>query len=238
MTEYELTTGLYQALKEQDEPRVMERWHASSIAQCPRAQFLQRKGVTQLSRPTGANILRWRAGHLIEESIRPELQKLYPNLISNVRYTSEKLDVTGEIDNYDPDSKTIIEIKSVGPRAVRNRRVAEDRHHLRDDRQYLHHEWQEHTYVPLMAESKLEVEQITYLYITLEGLLVPYLTDVNPDILNDVNNRIIKLNEYWAKNVLPPCYCSDSEHPFARSVMQYCPYKDEANGRCCDESLL
>ena len=217
----------------------MKAWHGSSIASCPRAHYFKRLGVKPLQPATGAKILRWDTGHAYEAIIRPHLQKLYPKLVSNIRFFNKELDLTGELDNYDPESKTIIEIKTVHPNAVRYRKVAEDRNHLKDGQQYLHHEYQQHVYELLMrhpaSEVKLgekyekmtapwPVEKIVYLYISLAGLLVPYETDVKPEITAAVNKRLALLNQAWQLKKPPPCLCH-SPHPLYAGTMQWCDYR-------------
>lgn len=271
----QLASKLYDSISASDEPRVIESWHASSIAQCPKAQYMQRLGIGAYARPTGAKVLRWKAGHIIEQVIRPHLQGIYPLLISNIRVSNKKYDLTGEFDNYYPTSKSLIEIKSVGPRAVRYKRVGEDSYNLRDDKPYLGHELQQHVYELLMKTpgsiieiqdadpylegrdpseipwlkpvtaswalkngvwratiiKPIEVESITYLYITLEGLLVPYMTPVKPELTREVLNRLDVLNTAWAAQTPPECVCVKS-HMLWGSVTQFCDYRSE-NG-CCE----
>lgn len=226
MLNNDLSVKLYTKISEDNKPRKIKMWHASSIAKCPRALYLERLGVKPLNNPTGAKVLRWNTGHKIEESIRPYLKELYPNLISNIRLESKKLDLTGEFDNYDPDSKQIIEIKSVHPYAVQ-------RGELRDKKQYIHHEWQQAAYVLLMGKE-MPVEQITYLYITLGGLLVPYTTPVKPEIVKRVSDKLKYLNECLEGSKMPLCMCSEGQEMW-KEVNQYCDYQEE--DRCCDPSL-
>lgn len=254
----ELTSSLYQSLSEDGGPRKIEAWHASQLAQCPRSQYLSRLGVPSTGRATGAKILRWEAGHIIEGVIRPHLKKLYPNLLSNIRLVNKDLDLSGEFDNYDPDSGTIIEIKSVSSHAVKYRKVTDDRYHLKDERPYLHHELQQAAYVLLMREEgthfvqqdeqlKLpdylkimkdakEVSQIIYIYITLDGLLVPYSTSVNDEMVQKVAGRLTTLRKCWKTQVPPGCMCDLEDHPLYKSVMQYCPYR--SGDKCCSLDLL
>lgn len=230
----DLTDRLYASIALANEPRVYEHWHASELAKCPRAQYFTRQGVPTLTQPTAAKMLRWSAGHLIEEVIRPHLQAIYPDLQSNIRFTSEKMDLTGELDNYSEKEKTIIEIKSVGPRAVKNKRVGETRFHLRDEQPYLGHRYQEHGYVLLLEEAKLPVERIIYVYITLEGLIVIYDEQVDQEIITNINKRLSLLNEATDDN-LPPCFCQE-DHPLWKSSTQFCDYR--AGDMCCDPELL
>lgn len=248
----QLTSQLYQSITADNQPRVMSHWHASSIAQCPRAQFYARKGIAPLTTPTGAKLLRWRAGHLIEEVIRPHLKKLYPDLLSNVRMTNHALDLTGEFDNYSPSARTIFEIKSVSSHAVKYQRVLDTRKHLKDSQQYLHHEFQQAAYVALMRREDTDkqsdelntikphladVEHIVYLYITLDGLLVPYATPVNDTLVSKVEKRLELLRKNWTNQTLPECVCAEEDHPLYKGVLQYCDYKSPGVA-CCSPELF
>jgi hypothetical protein len=232
-----LIANLYNQIRDGDEQRPMERWHASSIAQCPRAQYFGRLGIQRTRQPGAGMVLRWKAGHLIEEVIRPYLKHDFPDLQSSIRFESAVLDLTGELDNYSQSEKAIIEIKSVSGHAVKYRRVGDDRHHLRDEKQYLHHEYQQACYVKLLRETNHPVEQIVYLYITLDGLLVPYVTPINKEALDFVSIRLERLNEFWLNQQVPPCQCQDETSALYKPVMQYCDYSQEGKD-CCDLSLL
>lgn len=162
----ELTIALYRAINTADPPRPIDNWHASSIAKCPRALFLERMGVLPLpsNEPGGGKKLRWRAGHAIEATIRPELEKVFPDLVTNVRFTNFELDLTGEFDAYDPTSKILISVKSVHDFAMitrdnvtglkeANGTNAKGQNSWKvKQTPYTHHEWQEHSYVLLMND--------------------------------------------------------------------------------------
>ncbi len=229
-----LASKLYDSIAAANEPRIINNWHASSIAECPRAQYYARLKIPALTLPTAAKMLRWQAGHIIEEVVRPHLLGIYPDLISNQRLTSEELDLTGEYDNYSPSKKLLIEVKSVGPRAVRYRKKDEDRYHLRDDGPYLAHLYQNHAYVLLLRENNLPVERIKFLYVTLEGLLVSYDVSVDEVILKNVKTRLEVLKKAQA-GTLPPCLCKE-DHPLYKSSSQFCNYKGE--DECCSTKLL
>lgn len=229
----DLSTQLYQEIVKANQPRKFSQWHASSLAKCPKYQYLARQGVPYTNIPTGAKMLRWDVGHSVEEKIRTHLKKLFPRMIANLRMVDSDLDLTGEIDGYDPASKTLISVKSVHPNAVRYKRKGETRHHLRDDKPYIHHEWQEHAYVPLLAKLDMEVDNIVYLYISLSGLLVPYSTSVKPDITQAVLNRLTTLNSFWTAQTAPECVCKEDQ-PMYKETNQYCDYKNEMG--CCDGS--
>jgi hypothetical protein len=229
-----LAGRLYDSIATDYEPRKMEHWHASSIAECPRSHYYKRLGVPAQTKPTAAKMLRWDAGHIIEEVIRPHLLNIYPDLVSNVRLTSEDMDLTGEYDNYSESNKLLIEVKSVGPRAPRYRKVTETRHHLREDAPYLSHEYQNHAYVMLLREAGLPIEHITYVYITLEGLIITYDTDVQQNLLDNVQKRLGVLQKSQ-DGYLPACICKP-DHPLWGSTMQFCDYKGE--GGCCSTDLL
>ena len=228
----DISIKLYQAISDANEPRVFDMWHASNIADCPRAHYMKRLGVKPVSIPSAAKMLRWQAGHLIEEVIRPHLLTLYPNLETNQRIWSKEWDLTGEYDCYDVTSKTLIEIKSVGPRAVKYRKKEDTRYHLRDEQPYPAHVLQNHAYTLLLKE---EPKQITFIYITLEGLIVPYTVPVSEDNLNHVKDRLNLLNASWSVKEPPDCICTEA-NPMYRSLLQFCDYKQEDN--CCDINLM
>ncbi len=229
-----LAVALYQSIHDDDEVRIYDNWHASSIGECPRAHYYKRLGIKSINKPTAAKMLRWKAGHLIEEVIRPHLKKIYPDIISNQRLTNLELDLTGEYDNYSEKEKMIIEVKSVGPRAPKHRKVNDDRYHLRDESPYLAHEYQNHAYVLLLRAEGKPVEQIQYAYITLEGLIMTYLTPVQEKILTNVQKRL-KVLKMALDGQLPDCWCVP-EHPLWGSCMQFCDYKDKFG--CCSENLI
>jgi hypothetical protein len=98
----------------------------------------------------------------------------------------------------------------------------------------LGHEYQNHGYVLLLREKKLPVENIHYVYITLEGLILTYSTKVNPTILANVEKRI-KILKNSTKEI-PPCLCQP-EHPLWGSNMQFCDYRLEGED-CCSLDYL
>jgi hypothetical protein len=220
-----LAVAIYQSIHEANEPRVFKHSHASSIADCPRAHYFKRQGVKPVTTPTAAKMLRWQAGHIIEEVLRPHLLKLYPDLKSNIRMTSEDLDLTGEYDNYSHKERMIIEIKSVHNNAP---------YYLEKEGPYLSHEYQNHAYVLLLAEALMEVKKITYIYVTLDGRILTFLRPVQEKILMNVKKRLKLLKEASEDNT-PACIC-DPDHPLWKSTMQWCDYRDGQD--CCDLSLL
>jgi hypothetical protein len=245
----DLSIKLYQTISDSNEVRIFECWHASSIAECPRAHYFKRLGIKPLNKPSAALILRWTAGHLIEEAIRKHLLKIYPDMISNERMTSKKYDMTGEYDNYVPSEKTLIEIKSVHDSAFIER---DGQTHLKDhdgisangknkwkskDGPYLHHEIQNHSYVLLMEEKEIFVEHIIYVYISLSGRIVVYKTDVQKHLLDNVRARLTCLNDAWGKKIPPICLCDNKEHPLYPIMSKYCDFHVEG-GECCSLSLI
>ena len=247
MLSNDLSVKLYQSVAEENKEREYKHWHASSIAMCPRAHYFARLGIPELVKPSAAKILRWGAGHHLEAAIRPHIEKLYPDVISNNRLTSIKMDLTGEYDNFSPTSKTLIEVKSVDDMAFydsdgglalkkkiglwpngRNRWAA-------SDEPFLGHQLQNHAYVLLLQESGLEVEEIHYIYVALKGRLVAYKTKVNPDYIENVENRLQALRSAWRIKKPPVCICRP-EHELYDSVMQFCPYKTEEG--CCNINLV
>lgn len=232
----QLANALYKSIRDANEDRVFEQWHASSIAECPRAHYFKRLGIKSLSNPGAGKMLRWQAGHIIEGVIRPHLEKVFEDLESNVRLESELLDLTGEYDNYSEDAETIIEIKSVNERAFAYRKVADTRYHLRDQKPYLNHELQNHCYVKLLREKGKPVSFITYVYITLDGRIATYKTPVNLELEANVTRRLELLNTAWKAQQPPECICSKEDHPLYKSTMQFCDYKGKDG--CCSLSLI
>lgn len=231
----ELAQALYNDIQSKNEVRVFERWHASSIAECPRAHFFKRKGIKGQGYVGGGKMLRWKAGHLMEEAIRPHLEAVYPDIQSNVRLESDILDLTGEYDNYSPSAKTIFEVKSVHDFAFAYKKKSDSRFHVKDGKPYLNHSLQNHSYVELIREKGGEVEFITFIYITLDGRIATYKTPVDPSLLADVNGRLKTLNTAWETDTPPECICND-KHPLWKSTMQYCDYRQ--GSECCSLSLL
>lgn len=231
----ELAQGLYNDIQDKNEVREFEKWHASSISDCPRAHYFKRLGIKKLSYVGGGKILRWKAGHLMEEAIRPHLEAVYPDIRSNVRLESDKLDLTGEYDNYSPSEKTIFEVKSVHDFAFAYKKKADSRFHVKDGKPYPNHLLQNHSYVELIREKGDEVEFITFIYITLDGRIATYKTPVDPELLADVKGRLKTLNTAWATKQPPECICNEG-HYLWKSTMQYCDYQGQ--GECCSLELL
>lgn len=230
----ELSIKLYQSISEDNKPREVKAWHASSLAQCPRALYFERKGIKglPLNAPTAAKILRWGAGHILETKIRPHIAKLYKDVTSNKRIYNKKLDLSGEYDNYSKEQKTLIEIKSVHDYAIKYRKVSAERDHLKDEKPYLHHEIQNHAYAILLKEQP---KFIDYVYITLSGRLCTYHTEVQPELIRWVKSRLGRLNEAWEEQEPPECQCNE-DNPLYAGVLQWCDYKTEDG--CCDLKLI
>ncbi len=239
--------ALYDAVAAANEQRPYDHWHASSIAECPRSHYMKRLGIRRLQEPTGAKVLRWEAGHAIEETIRPYVEKVYGKTESNVRLTSEELDLTGEYDNLTIKDNRLVEIKSVhdlafiekegstglkedtgdtGPRGGKVWRIKQT--------PYLHHELQQHSYVLLLAEKGKQVANIDYVYISLSGRVVVYSTKTDPELLAAVKRRLDVLNEAWRTKTPPPCICKNYDNPLYDSVLRWCDYKNETTGQCCE----
>lgn len=232
----ELTEALYKSIQASNEIRVFERWHSSSMAMCPRAHYFMRLGIPDQNYVGAGKMLRWQAGHIIEEVIRPHLEGLYDDLESNIRLESDIMDLTGEYDNYSEKAETIIEVKSVHDMAFKYRRKADKRFDLRDSKPYLNHELQNHCYVKLLQEKGKPVSSIIYVYITLDGRIATYKTPVQQDLLDNVDVRLRVLNAAWADQEPPECICNDS-HPLWKSTMQYCNYRVK-DDECCSLKLL
>ncbi len=243
-----LSVALYKSISEANEDRVFELWHASSIAMCPKAHYLKRLAVPELSKPTGAKIIRWSAGHHLETAIRDHIVKVYGATDSNQRLTSKTMSLTGEFDNLVVADHKLVEIKSVSDYAFYERNGdtglkkqngtwanGNKRWEISDD-PYLAHELQNHAYVLLLAEAGKDVKEIDYVYISLSGRIVAYTTQVNEKYLDNVRARLKLLNEAWEAKQPPPCICKP-EHPLWDSVMQWCPYQQHDKS-CCSSSLI
>ncbi len=242
--------SLYQSIRDGEKPRKMAHWHASSISACPRSQYFSRKGVTRLVEPTGAKILRWASGHHMETAMREHIDKVWGGVTSNVRLTSKKLDLTGEYDNLTKDGKTLIEDKSVHNYAFKEKDGVvglklqigtlpngNKKWGIKDS-PHLSHELQNHAYALLLKEEGTEVENIDYVYMSLDGRIVTYHTEVQHELLENVKQRLEALNEAWEKNEPPVCMCHLTEHPLYNEVMRWCDYKDESTNKCCSLELL
>lgn len=248
MLDQNIPIFLYNSVSEENAERVFENWHASSIAMCPRAHYFKRLGVQPINKPTGAKILRWSAGHNIEAAIRPHIEKLYEGVGSNERMTSEKMSLTGEFDNYTEKLKTLIEIKSVSDFAFLERNGQTG---LKDqigsmangnkrwglkNTPYYHHELQQHCYVLLLRELGKPIEFIDYVYISLNGRIVGYKTEVQQAMIDEVRTRLSILNEAWAKQVPPDCICDQKDHPCYNGVMAWCDFQN--GNECCSLDLI
>jgi len=230
----ELAEKLYGGVKADNSIREMNQWHASSMAECPRALMYKHLGVAPTQVAGAGKMIRWKAGHILETVMRPYLLSVYPDLESNQRFESEKLNFTGEYDNYTAKDKTIIEIKSVHDRAFIYRKKEHTRYDLIGGKPYNNHELQNHGYVVLMREKGIEVKHITYIYVTLDGRIATYKTDVQEDLVAKVERKLKTLNQSLVERKLPPCDCKESNE-YWKSTLQYCDYRGDT---CCDIKLL
>jgi hypothetical protein len=174
-----LTNDLYRCIDENDRPREIKHWHCSSIAKCPRALYFERLKVPELveNQPGAGKKLRWRAGHAIEATIRPELEKVFPKMLSNIRFTNDELDLTGEFDGYDLKSKSLISVKSTHDFAMitlNGKTGLKDKIGMKISTRsgkpvidwglktepYIHHQWQEHAYVALFEDRHTNVDEL------------------------------------------------------------------------------
>lgn len=244
----QISIKLYKSVAEDNEERVYDDWHASAMAECPRAHYFKRLGIKPLNKPTGAKILRWDAGHSIEGVIRPHIKKLFKGIVPNERMTSKKLHLTGEFDNYSEEEATLVEIKSVSDYAFYSKdgvtalkeQVGEwpngsKKWGLKVN-PYLNHAIQQHSYKLLLDELKKPLKRIVYVYISLNGRIVVYDTVPNEHITTNVLSRLKVLNEAWEKQEPPECICDNTEHPLYAGVMQYCQYKRDND--CCSLELI
>lgn len=228
MTPTDIKVNLYNSIREANEPREYTHFHASEIASCPRSQYFKRVGVPPINELTGAKLMRFQAGHILEGFIRPHLQKQFPELVSNIRLTSDELDLTGEYDNFDHVTKSLIEIKSVHPWAFK--------YLVKEGKPYLAHEYQQHAYKLLFKEEEaVELQHIFYIYIALDGQIEVFKTEPNEKIESNVRKRVKVLKEAWEKQEPPVCLCEES-HPLYKGSMAFCDYKE--GSVCCDLSLI
>lgn len=247
MLNNDLSIKIYQAIADANEDRVFKHWHASSIAECPRAQYFKRLGIPAIEKPTSAKILRWQGGHALEEAIREHIASVYGEVESNQRFTSKTYDLTGEYDNYEPTAKRLIEIKSISDYAFKEQDGVTALKeqvgvHPNGNRKwglkqtpYLNHELQNHAYALLLDEIGIEVKYIDYVYISLHGRVVTYSTEVSNDLTNQVLKRLEALNEAWEEKVPPVCICQEG-HPLYEPVMQWCNFRE--GDRCCSLDLI
>ena len=86
----QLATALYNSIREANETRTFKMWHASSIAECPRAHYFKRLGVVAptANDPGAGKMLRWQPPHDEEVSLTPPRTRISrPH--SNTRLESE-----------------------------------------------------------------------------------------------------------------------------------------------------
>ena len=246
----EAAVKLYQSIAEENEERVFNHFHASSIAICPRAHYFKRLGIQPLTRPTGAKVIRWGAGHKLEEELRPHIAKVWGGTTSNVRYTSEELDLTGEYDNLILDGSTLVEVKSVSDWAFYKGPLTNDTCLKQDSGEkskwnkpvyepmaepYIHHVLQNHAYVLLLAEQDKKVDNIDFVYASLSGLLCVYSTKVQEKYLEWVKKRLELLRECWKAKRLPPCRCNPKSELWG-PVYQWCDFRN-GDKECCSKEL-
>lgn len=252
----DLGIQLYQSIAEENDERVFEHWHASSISECPRAHYYMRLGIPGLTKPSGAKVIRWGAGHKLEEELRKHIDKVWGGTTSNVRLTSTAFDVTGEYDNLTKDGSTLIEVKSVSDWAF----YTKDGHKCLKEatgektargyavygpkpEPYLHHQLQNHVYALLLGEQKVKVKEIHYVYASLSGLLCVYKTKVNPKYLEWIKARIALLNGAWERQEPPECKCGEKSELYG-TTYQWCNYRttpapsDIPDEDCCSVRLL
>lgn len=246
----DLGVQLYQSIAEKNEERVYKHWHASSISICPRSHYFHRLGIEGLNKPTGGKVIRWGAGHKLEEELRPHIAKVWGGTTANKRHTSKKWDLTGEYDNLILDGSRLIEVKSVSDWAFYKGPETSDMVLKKDSGEknkwnrplykpmyepYIHHVLQNHAYVLLLEEEGIEVKHIDFVYASLSGLLCVYQTEVDPKYLMWVKARLELLNTAWKKQEPPKCLCSE-DSPLWGPVFQWCDYRTQDG--CCSLDLI
>ena len=254
MIDRDKTIKLYQAILDSNKERVFEHWHASSIATCPRNHYFKRLGIPSLTKPSAAKVIRWTAGHHLETAIREHVESVWGKTASNERMTSKELDLTGEFDNYVIHNNRLVEIKSVhdmafierqGEASLKNKIGTKTLSNGKEQAvyepkttPYLNHELQNHAYVLLLKEKGITVEGIDYVYIALGGRMCVYSTEVQPTLLDNVKTRLNMLNDAYKTKTPPPCICDQKEHPLYENTMQYCDFRNDEAGTCCDLNLI
>lgn len=244
MLDTKISSTIYERVKEDRDSHPYVHWHASSIAECPKSHYLKRKHIPPYRSVGAGKLLRWKAGHIFEEAVRPYLGEV----TSNKRFTSRALDLTGEYDNYREDIKALVEIKTVHPAALKEKKTENGTvvglkkqigFHPNGNRKwdikehpYLHHLLQQHCYVKLMAEEGIEVEQLVFVYIALDGRVVTYREEVDQMHLDEVDRRLKILNDAWESQTPPECLCHETNHPLYDGVMQWCDYRE--GDKCCE----
>lgn len=248
MLNTQISSAIYERIKEDNTDHPYKRWHASSMAECPRAHYYKRLHIPTIRKPGAGMMLRWKAGHLMEEAIRPYLG----DVKSNQRMESDVFDLTGEYDNFSEERMAIVEIKSVHHSAFREQtRAGVKETALKEwvgkmpngnnrwgnkQEPYLHHLMQQHCYILLLRERGIEVEVIIVVYIALDGRLVVYSERPQKVHEDEVLRRLDLLNEAWKNKIPPECICHETNHPLYKPVMQYCDYKGK--DECCSLDLV
>jgi hypothetical protein len=252
MIDNNLKSKLYGSIRDNRTEHPYEYWHASSLSACPRAHYYKRLQVPPVNVPGAGKMLRWDGGHAVETAIRPHIQNIFPESKDNVRFVSEKYQLTGEYDNYDPESRALIEIKSVHDGAFKVKTTGGVKEVALKEQigtwpngnikwglkqeSYVHYQMQQHALILLMAEQDIEVKDIYYVYISLGGQMVVYKEQPSDVMMAEVERRLRLLNEAWETSTAPDCICHEEDHPFYHTTMKWCEYLDD--NECCSLDLI
>lgn len=244
MIDTQLKAKLYDSIEAGNKEHPYQNWHASALASCPRSHYFKRLQIPPVNKPGAGKILRWSAGHNMEEAIREHVENVFPDVKSNVRLTNKDLDLTGEYDNL--SGQTLIEIKTVHDYAFKESKeggigLKEQIGTMANGNKqwgikphaYLHHMYQNHVYAYML--KPLEVEKIVFIYISLSGRMVIYVEDIDPQFFAKIEDRLDLLNKAWKNQTPPDCICGDKNNPLYDSVLQWCDYKQ--GNDCCSLQL-
>lgn len=222
----DLVFSLYDKIKELDEPRENTLPSGSMIAKCPREQYFTLTGKEPINKLTAAKLLRFKVGHGIEDEVRPYLKELYSNMKFNERLMSEDMNFTGEYDCYDPDSKLLLDVKSVHPFAFK--------YLEKDPKIHLHYQYQLHAYRLLLEEHGNEVDKLGVLYVSLDGRLMYLEQEPDEAITKNVKKRIQLITEALEKDEPPECICLNKDHPLYKGQMRFCVFYNSQDKVCCE----
>jgi hypothetical protein len=245
MIDTQIKTKLYESIELGNKEHTYENWHVSALASCPRSHYFKRLQIPPINKPGAGKILRWSAGHNMEEAIREHVENVFPDVKSNVRLLDTKNDLTGEYDNL--SGQTLIEIKTVHDYAFKESKdglvglkeqvgVHPNGNKKWDMKQhaYLHHVMQNHGYA-MMLRDEVEVTEIIFIYISLSGRMCIYREPIEQVHFDEINRRLDILNKAWESKTPPDCMCQEKNNPLWATTMQWCDYRNGDD--CCNLNL-
>jgi len=188
-------------LKEKNEARNKDykqtSWHASSIGNCLRGQYIQRLGAVK-EEPTDSRGLRvFSVGNQMEEWVCDLIKKQSGvSVETQVRVEDKKLEISGYADAVlTNDTKTVYELKTKHSRAFW--------YMAKEGKAMRQHEYQLWLYLKI-----LNIPEGIIAYISKDDLsIAEYIVELKDKVLEkEVLARIDLLNEAWKKkdiNLLP-----------------------------------